>query len=37
MQKGTKASEISDKLWENVFLVHEKVLHGVGAKTRRKE
>ena len=37
MQKGQERLRLAAQLWGNVFLVLGKVLHGVGAKTRRKE
>ena len=36
-KKGQGRLKLAAQLWGNVFLVHGKVLHGVGAKTRRKE
>ena len=36
MQKGQKRLKIAARLWRKFFLVHEEVLHGLAAKTRKK-
>jgi hypothetical protein len=35
-KKGHKRLKLAAQPWGDIFLVHEKVLHGVGAKTRKK-